>query len=54
MQLTSTTAAEKWIIEFGWILSWKGLEFKLISDMGRVEWKGKELVENREAGVDLL
>jgi hypothetical protein len=54
LQVTSTIAAYKWIIEFGWILRWKGLEFKLISDMGRMEWKDNEKVENREAGIDLI
>lgn len=35
LQLTSTIMAEKWVKEFGWLLNWRGLEFKLISDMGR-------------------
>jgi hypothetical protein len=36
--------------EFGWLLNWRGLKFKLISDMKREEEKGP----NFEAGIDLL
>lgn len=50
LQVTSTILAEKWVKEFGWLLNWKGLKFRLISDMTRKE--GEDL--NFEAGVDLL
>jgi hypothetical protein len=45
LQLTSTVMAEKWVKEFGWLLSWKGLEFKIISDMARFE--GLDRVDNK-------
>lgn len=35
LQVTSTVLAEKWVAEFGWLLNWKGLKFRLISDMTR-------------------
>jgi hypothetical protein len=54
LQVTSTTAAEKWIQEFGWILNWKGVDFKLISDMGRKEVKDNVEKDNPEAGIQLL
>lgn len=37
LQVTSTVLAEKWVAEFGWLLNWKGLKFRLISDMTRKE-----------------
>lgn len=36
LPLISTLQAEKWLSEFGWILNWKGINFQLISDMGRL------------------
>ena len=52
--MTSTVLAEKWVKEFGWLLNWKGLEFKLISDMAREEGIGDEKHFNPHAGIDLL
>lgn len=52
IQVTSTIMAEKWVKEFGWLLKWKGLDFKLVSDMGRVE--GPKNINNPHAGLDLL
>ena len=54
LQVTSTTIAEKWVKEFGWLLNWKGLEFKLISDMAREEGVADEKSFNEFAGLDLL
>ncbi len=50
VQLTSTQMAMKWTSEFGWLLNWMDVKFKVISDMVRVEAG----VNNYEAGIDLL
>ncbi len=42
--------AMKWTSEFGWLLNWMDVKFKVISDMVRVEAG----VNNYEAGIDLL
>jgi hypothetical protein len=39
LPLISTLQAEKWLKEFGWLMKWKGINFKIISDMGRLEYK---------------
>ena len=54
LQVTGTREALKWIQEFGWLLKWRGLELKLISDMRREEMIGEEMRENDRAGIDLL
>lgn len=46
LPLLSTQQAEKWLKEFGWLMNWKNINFKLISDMGRLEYK-----ENQEEQV---
>ena len=50
IQLTSTEMAKKWTTEFGWLLNWMDVKFKVISDMVRFE----EGEANYEAGIDLL
>ena len=50
MQLTSTLMTSKWTIEFGWLLNWMNVKFKIVSDMTREE----NGVMNYEAGIDLL
>lgn len=50
IQLTSTVMAAKWTAEFGWLLNWMDVKFKVISDMVRKEGE----VWNYEAGIDLL
>lgn len=50
IQLTSTVMAAKWTAEFGWLLNWMDVKFKVISDMVRKEGE----VFNYEAGIDLL
>ena len=42
--------AEKWTQEFHWILNWMDVNFKVVSDMVRVE----DGVKNYYAGIDLL
>lgn len=42
--------AMKWTSEFGWLLNWMDVKFKVISDMVRVENENT----NHEAGIDLL
>ena len=49
IQLTSMEMEKKWT-EFGWLLNWMDLKFKVISDMVRFE----EGEANYEAGIDLL
>lgn len=51
LQLTSTKMAEIWMKEFAWILNWKGIKLRMISDMVRLEEKEKT---NYYAGIDLL
>lgn len=50
LQLTSTLMARKWTAEFGWLLNWMNVKFKVVSDMVRIE----NGVCNYEAGIDLL
>ena len=42
--------AAKWTKEFGWLLNWMDVKFRVVSDMVRVEGDKP----NYEAGIDLL
>ena len=50
LQLTSTKMADFWAREFGWILHYKDLDFKVISDMVRYENGNPNYI----AGIELM
>lgn len=36
IQLTSTEMAKKWTSEYGWLLNWMDVKFRVVSDMVRI------------------
>lgn len=50
LQLRSTLSFEQWMMEFGWVMTWKGINMRIVSDMVRQEGNA----ENYHAGIDLL